>query len=243
MLTGLLILSGAVQAEDAAAPAAVRAQVVQVVERLRRDPDFQATQTVPRPHWKTKEPDAQPADNRATIRFAQWLAAAARWIAEAGRWGVWLLGALAVALLLVGVRTWMRERAAPLTAAAGPLPARVGALDVRPESLPPDVGSAARALWLRGECRAALSLLYRGALSRLIHGFAVPIRAAHTEPECRRLAHDTLGTDAAAYFSRLVGLWESAGYGARRPDPAAFLAACDQFDRFLGRPAGARTQR
>ena len=50
-------------------------------------------------------------------------------------------------------------------------PTHVRDLDIRPETLPADIGAAARQLWERGEQRAALALLYRGMLSRLVRAW------------------------------------------------------------------------
>jgi hypothetical protein len=107
-------------------------------------------------------------------------------------------------------------------------------LDIRPDSLPADIGAAARALWQRGEARAALSLLYRGALSRLVHAHAVPIRSASTEGDCLRLASRSVSGEASAYFGRLVRAWQLAVYGAHQPDEASVHALCDEFDARLG---------
>ncbi|HEX4584292.1 MAG TPA: DUF4129 domain-containing protein, partial [Burkholderiaceae bacterium] len=98
-------------------------------------------------------------------------------------------------------------------------------------------GAHARALWLRGEQRAALSLLYRGALSRLIHVYSVPIRGAHTESECVSLAQGRLQQDSSAFFARLVSVWQLAVYAGRTPEAAGVLSLCDQFDLVLGSTA------
>ena len=90
-------------------------------------------------------------------------------------------------------------------------------------------------LWQRGQARAALSLLYRGALSRLVHGHGVPVRAASTEGECVQLAARHLAAPGSAFFARLVGLWQAAVYGARLPDEASVLALCAEFDARLPR--------
>ena len=103
-------------------------------------------------------------------------------------------------------------------------------LDIRPETLPDAVGAAAAQLWQQGEHRAALSLLYRGALSRLVHGHAVPIRAASTEGECVALARSRLDAQAAAFFARLVAAWQLAVYGARLPDALQVTEMCREFD-------------
>ncbi len=226
-------LAAAVSGPPALPP---RAQVGAIIDGLRRDPDLQETRLTKTLRWKKDGGDGQkkPVADSAWNGVVRWIAGALQWLAEAGRWLVWLLGALAVALLALLLRRWMRERADFAPPARAALPSRVGTLDVRPESLPEHIGVEARALWLSGAHRAALSLLYRGALSRLIHVHAVPIRAANTEDECLRLARASLEQERSAYFARLVGTWRLAVYAARDPDGSGVLGLCDDFDRVLG---------
>ncbi|MEZ5450431.1 MAG: hypothetical protein R3E89_16155 [Thiolinea sp.] len=54
-------------------------------------------------------------------------------------------------------------------------------MDIRPESLPENIAAHARTLWTQQQPRAALSLLYRGALMRLTRHHELPVTAAHTE--------------------------------------------------------------
>ena len=153
----------------------------------------------------------------------------------------WLLGALAVAVLIVFAWRWAQLRADAGRARVALRPSHVNDLDIRPESLPDDIAGAARALWQRGEQRAALSLLYRGALSRLVHGRGVPIGAASTEGECLALALAVLSSDAGAFFERLVRAWQTEVYAGRSPDAASVAALCDGFDaHFPAPPAPAR---
>lgn len=222
--------------DDSRGAAAVsRAEVRAMADRLRADPDLKPTERVHQLRWDSaRKPEPDPRrGNSALERFFLWLFRATAWFAEAARWAIWVLGAVVVALVAVLLRRWMRERADPGAAIRIDAPAHVGALDVRPQSLPEHVGAEARALWGRGERRAALSLLYRGALSRLIHTYRVPIRAAHTEGECLRLARGRLDAQQGEYFARLVGVWQLAVYGAREPGDDGVLALCDDFDRLL----------
>ena len=100
---------------------------------------------------------------------------------------------------------------------------------------------------IRDSQRAALSLLYRGALSRLVHDHGVAIHGASTEGECVALARRALHAEGGAFFERLVGAWQVAVYAARRPDPASVSALFDGFDAHFpatpadpaGRPIGA----
>ena len=183
-------------------------------------------------HDKDEDKPTKPSD-------LSWLRGLGQWLAESGRLLMWLLGAIAVAMLLVGARRWFFVHGGFAGRKPVVLPSHVRDLDIRPESLPDDIAGAARALWQRGEHRAALSLLYRGALSRLVHDHAVPIRAASTEGDCVALARRVIATDAAAFFERLVQAWLLLVYGARTPDEALVMSLCDRFDAEL--PASTST--
>lgn len=153
------------------------------------------------------------------------------------RIAMWLIGAALLVWVLLRLRDWLRLRGvAPVVAAVAPT--HVGSLDIRPESLPADIGAAARTLWQRGESRAALSLLYRGALSRLVHAHAVPIRAASTESDCLTLAEPRLAPSAHRFLSQLVAGWQTVAYAGRNLDDADFEALCAGFDAHLT-PGGA----
>jgi Domain of unknown function (DUF4129) len=203
------------------------AAVEAAASAVRADPDMPGVQKVRT--WRFKrddKPEAPPSPDPWMLDFA-------RWLAEGGRLLVWLGGAAALAALLVGARRWLVVRGDMASARGARLPSHVRELDIRPESLPADIGAAVRAAWLAGERRAALSLLYRGALSRLVHSLAVPIEDASTEGDCVRLARATLPADRSAFVARLVLAWQFAVYGNRPVETAAVLSMCDEFDRML----------
>jgi hypothetical protein len=228
LCASLACTAGAARAQDAG-PAPSRQEVQAATSRVAQDPDLAVKAKEKTLRFKRsdepRKPDASPG--------LKWLTDLMQWISETARLLVWAGGAVVVALLLVGVRRWMRARAEARLPALGALPSHVQSLDIRPESLPQDVGAAAAALWQRGEHRAALSLLYRGALSRLVHDHAVPIRAATTEGECLALAQRTLDPRRGDFFARLVRAWQLAVYGARLPQDAEALALCREFDVHL----------
>jgi hypothetical protein len=235
LVAGVTHADEAAPAPAASAPVTVE-QVRAVVAELRGDPAFANRHTEKRLRWiddgASRPPPGQPPG---------WLRQLARWLSEGGRGLAWVLGAIAVAMFLVFVWRWVRVKADDVMARAALRPSHVNELDIRPESLPDDIAAAARALLRRGERRAALSLLYRGALSRLVHDHAVPIRAASTEGECLRLAQGTLPVEGGLYFEQLVRAWQTEVYAGRSADAAGVDALCAQFDRhFAARPpAGA----
>jgi len=225
LLALALVVGGAGAAEPASTP--TREQVNAEVEKLRADPDLSGVHKQKTLRFKKDEDKKKKAEPSS---LPDWLRGFARWMTEAGRAVVWVLGGLAVALFIVGLRHWIRVRAGAVKGPHAALPSHVRDLDIRPESLPDQIGTAAAALWQLGEHRAALSLLYRGALSRLVHQHAVPIRAASTEGECVALAAARLAPERSAFFGRLVSAWQLAVYGARLPESSSVLALCADFD-------------
>ena len=232
LLLVIALLAAGVPPLHAAPP--TREQVEHAAEGVRRHPDLPGQRK--ERTLRSKPAERKPEERRKSGGM-RWLADLLRWISESARMVVWFLGALAVALLVVGLRRWMLVRGGMLAPRRPPPPSHVQSLDIRPESLPRDIGAAAARLWEAGEHRAALSLLYRGALSRLVHGYGVAIRAASTEGECVALAQARLDRQRSAFFARLVAAWQLTVYAARMPDAAQALALCREFDAQLPAPA------
>lgn len=229
VLRALLLALALVAALPAAA--AVPAQEVRkAAAEVQRDPLLGG-------EHKEKTLRFRPDDERPPVRdsdmppWLRWMRDLARWFAEAGRLLVWLLAAVAVALLIVGARRWMRVRGESKLPGHGTVPSHVQGLDIRAASLPDAVGAAAAQLWQAGEHRAALSLLYRGALSRLVHRHRVPVRGSSTEAECVTLARGHVDRERSEFFARLVEVWQLAVYGARLPEAEVILAVCHDFDQ------------
>ena len=153
--------------------------------------------------------------------------------------------------LLIGLAGWLLYRyrhAFPgFYARTSPrMATEIGGLDIRAESLPDDITASVRSLWSAGERRAALALLYRATLSRMVAENALQLRQGDTEGDCLRLA-------AAAHARALLGhgrlevaraataLWLAGAYGARWPDDQAVAARCDEWDAQFGVPARSQT--
>jgi hypothetical protein len=203
------------------------ARVEAAASAVRADPDLGGTKK--ERTWRFREPGRS---DPPTPPFP-WLVALARWLAESGRVLVWLLAAIAFAAVVVAARRWLAVHGDTIGTRGARLPSHVRELDIRPESLPADIGAAVRELWLAGDRRAALSLLYRGALSRLVHSYAVAIGDASTEGDCVRLARAVLAPPRADFVDALVEAWQLAVYGARPLATERVLRLCADFDRFL----------
>ena len=235
-LAALLMVAAPTARAADLAPAPL-AEVQRVAREMNGDPALNGQHVEHQLRWKNRnerKPDANDA--------APWMLRIARWIAGAGRGLMWVLGAIAVALIAVYAWRWASVRSDAQRARAELLPSHVNELDIRPESLPSDIAGAAATLSRRGEQRAALSLLYRGALSCLVHDHRVPIRAASTEGECAQLVARALPGDATAYFRRLVGAWQTEVYAGRGAEPMEVIALCNEFDAHFATSPGPSPQ-
>jgi hypothetical protein len=224
------------QAQVEAAAASVAAETAGSKE-IRREWQFKPffeRQAPQAPKTQAPEPKQQEPADRPDVRRQGSL------LAEGSRLLVWVLAGIAVILLLWSLRRWIRVGALTRAAKQATLPSHVRDLDIRPASLPEQVGDAVWATWQRGDHRAALSLLYRATLSRLVHVHAVPILGASTEGECVQLARARLQERTLAYVEQVVGAWQMSVYGARKPDDLHVQQLCHRFDAEL--PGGAVLQ-
>jgi hypothetical protein len=128
---------------------------------------------------------------------------------------LWVLAAAALAYAL-----WFLARMLPRGRSIAPEPYRpppaLFGMELAPETLPPDVAAAAAALAREGKLREALSLLYRGALSSLVHQRGVQLLASHTEAEVLSLS----GQEVHSYLEKLIAVWRLCAYAKRDPAPA-----------------------
>ncbi|MEP6503832.1 MAG: DUF4129 domain-containing protein, partial [Betaproteobacteria bacterium] len=205
-------------------------------DKLRDDALIAGKHKEHRLEWQPKPTKKKKVD--LDTSWLKWFASLARFINDTSRFLLYGIVIVLVALLLVSARHLVQLRAFRRRAAAAAAVSHVRDLDVRPESLPDDVGAAAWALWQAGQVPAALSLLYRGALSRLIHRWHVPISASTTEGECLDLARGALEPQAQRYLTQVVRAWEANIYGNRTLSSAMGEVLCSGFaTRLDGTPA------
>ncbi|HEX4234336.1 MAG TPA: DUF4129 domain-containing protein [Caldimonas sp.] len=233
----LAVAASSVAAAEAAAaidatapsPSAPRADIAAIeaaASSVRADPDLGGFRKERTWQFKKRDQPAPPPPDPFWFELR-------RWLAEGGRWLMWLLGAAVLAVAIVTARRWLTVHGDAIRSRGARLPSHVRELDIRPESLPADIGAAVRELWLGGERRAALSLLYRGALSRLVHSYEVAIGDASTEGDCIRLARAALPPERSDFVAALIGAWQLAVYGDRPLRSDDVLRLCADFDRML----------
>ncbi|MGA2399600.1 MAG: DUF4129 domain-containing protein [Steroidobacteraceae bacterium] len=181
-----------------------RDEIRAAAAKLRADPNLGGEKTLRTLRWKeTNEAKAAP--------IPRWLTQVFDFLAQSSSLLLWIVGALCVGVAVVWAIRMLRERA-PAAATPEPVVTSLHGLDIRPESLPEDIGAAALELLDAGREREALSLLYRGALSRAVHRHGIAIAASATEGEALRAVNATLDPPRAAYFAGLVALWQRTVY-------------------------------
>ena len=197
------------------------------------DPAFGETVQVEGWHLRRRD------DRDSRIDF-DWLRSAGDLLGSAVRAMAWIvLVGLLLALVWAVARRWQRE---PAAAPDAP-PAVLFGMAITPDSLPDDIaGSAARAL-AAGELREALSLLYRGALSDLVHRRGVRIGHGATEGDVLRIARARLPTATAGWFERLLPEWIALAYGHRPPAVNGVQQLCAQYaTHFAAAPAAGASE-
>lgn len=203
-------------------------EILDALERVRADPNISPERKMSTLKWV----DEDEPEQRERASWLKWLEGLFAWIGSASRLIVWMVIAVLLALLALflkrvisGIELRNHQPRAP------DAPTHVQELDIRPESLPDQIGAAVLALWERDNHRAALALLYRSLLSRLVYTHGVPIRESTTEADCLMLAVPRLHSDVAEYTTKLVRVWQHAVYGAREPATDEVRALCSGFDR------------
>lgn len=120
----------------------------------------------------------------------------------------------------------------PLTPAETREPPRaMFGLDIRRENLPDDIPGVVAATWRKGDHRAAISLLYRGLLSQLVHRHNFRFSDSDTEGECVEIVAQRRREALTAYTERITQCWQGIAYGHRVPSDATILALCDDWQK------------
>jgi hypothetical protein len=196
--------------------------------KLRADPDLGGERKVRSLRWTQSSAPDRPQ------KPPPWLEGLFEYLGQTGSVLIWVAGTIAAAIAVIWAYRTFKARTPVLEPLPIPTVTHVAEMDIRPESLPDDIGAAALALAEAGKTRDALSLLYRGALSRAMHRFGVSIGESYTEGEALRAVGGRLDAARVSYFADLVGIRRRAAYAGEpmtadrvRPLCRGFSAALD----------------
>lgn len=222
------------EADEADAPAYVPQDTAarRAIVKILSEPAFGSERQVTR--WRSIEED-KPKDT-INLEPRSWWNDLIDVMAELMRILAWVGVAVLVIAIALAVLRRLPSRLPKLTPEAAP--SVLFGLSIAPESLPQDIPGAARAALAAGEVREALSLLYRGALSHLVHVRGLRVGKGATEGDVLRLAHAAWVDGPTAFFDTLMPAWVEAAYAARLPTAASVAALCDAYaDALMAQPA------
>jgi hypothetical protein len=112
------------------------------------------------------------------------------------------------------------------------MPAQLFGLAMAPESLPDDIAGVAEQLWDE-QPRAALALLYRALLSRLLHDYRLILKNSHTEAEVLQLIEQLQLAELHRFAQVLTRHWQNLAYGHQLPPSSIKRALCSGWRRLF----------
>jgi hypothetical protein len=234
---GVVLLSGLVLFALPSAPTQAseidRTEVKSLIQEVLADEVFGRYEEGHR--WKYVGQDSDDGIDEDELSSG-WLKRSGKDIARFLEVLLWLVGAALLAYLIywfianrdllpAGFKTSRNERT---------VPTEIAGLDLRPESLPDDPAREAERLFEAGDYRNGLSLLYRSALSNLVHRHALEIPEGATEGECQRLVSDQLGEQLDGCFSHLTLVWLRQAYAHLSPEREQALILCREWRNCFG---------
>jgi hypothetical protein len=199
--------------------------------RVYEGPELSPFET--RGRWVRREPLKEPPQpRRKPGAFERWMRAIGNGMAFAVENILWLGAGLLLALAALNYRHWWPRLQTRLAPSLRPRP-RSESLPEADAPLPDDLVGAVRRLWQQGRARAALALLYRGALAQLAQRLDEPLPPGSTEADGLRRARRLADPDFGALFARTVSCWQAAAYAHRLPAGPEFEGLLDAWQRSL----------
>jgi len=210
-------------------------------EKILAAPPFKNDEQVTRWRLGEEKKEEKPKDPNEAKRLKKFFEALEDWKAfrlaaqgiEVLLWG--LLFTL-IALVVWRYREWLRLFVGRIGLPQKPrreAPSVLFGLDIAPETLPSDVASEAERLWDE-QPRAALGLLYRALLSRLLHDFRVPLRESTTEGEVLVRVADLNDPPLDNFAHSLTQQWQALAYGHRPPQAELKQQLCGEWRQLFG---------
>jgi hypothetical protein len=204
------------------------------ITEILAQPEFKTTQE--KSYWKyIGESSSAPKELTSSTPSSLISFELIGFIAEILELLLWLLLGFGILFVIIyGVRWLERQRSQTLIKKNYTATPRF--LDQKPNSiqLPANISQQAWLLWQAGDALAALSLLYRGALSVLITSKGLTIDDSATESECLRLVKSKQSIELSSYFSNLTHTWQNMAYARRQPSEVDAQILCKEWRQHFG---------
>ncbi len=211
------------------------AEIKKTITEILGKPEFKTQEMQKKLHYMGKKNER----DQSSDSWVQGLAEFIGYLASFLEFILWLCVFIIIVLVIVYRDRWLRlfPSASASLFSKSTVPNVLFGLDVRQESLPADIPGEARFLWSRGKTTEAMSLLYRGALARLIIRHGVAISGSATEGECLQRVSQTAHTELAQYFGMLTHAWQITVYAHRLPEDGAVRELCEGFNHHFEKTA------
>jgi len=149
---------------------------------------------------------------------------------------LWISVAVLLILLLLRLRIWSQWLGGPVGSRNSnrQVTTRLFGLDVKADALPADIIAQVQKLIAQGELRAALSLLYRASLIKLIHLYQLDIPESATEGECLQIVRKHRPQPESTFFHRMTRVWLRLAYAHELPDSSALQELSREWQRYYG---------
>lgn len=150
------------------------------------------------------------------------------------KWSLILIAAVVAALALRRILLDLGWRGDRRTAAKPPDLALLHLRHPGVEELPADIPGAVRTLVAAEDLRAALALLYRATLARLVTRYGAEIPGSATEHECLALIEGGRPAADTDLLRRLIRAWQHQAYGHRPPEADELTALLHDWQSWQG---------
>ncbi len=226
----VLGLTGAVPGDAVAAPRNAEAQ--QHINEVMRRPEFSTKKIIE--SWRYLGPKDEQENIQTNNAFWRGLSTFGKSLAWIVKGLFYLFLFASVVWLIINHQRWLNWMRGVKPVPRYQAPTQLFGLDIRPESLPENPAEAALKLWHSGDARGALSLLYRGALSRLAQHENVTLKTGDTEGDCLQEVQRTQASPVSGYFAHLTTAWQTVAYAGRAPQAAEGEALCHEYSAHFG---------
>jgi hypothetical protein len=229
-LTLILISSALAESTDSVDPKKAKDYINEILSQ----PAYQTSRQ--ESHWKYIGDDASESEKQEeveeTFSNSSFLIT---FIAQFVELLLWILLGVGVLFLIIYGSRWfnqLRPKQATQLEEYTATPYSLNQIEKK-AVLPKDIAQQASILWQSGETSAALSLLYRGALSVLITRDGLMINDSATENECLRLVQSKQPIELSRYFSCLTRAWQKLAYAQRIPSEAEAQQLCNEWPHYF----------
>lgn len=165
--------------------------------------------------WTLKEIDFDEPDDKET---PEWIKSFSIVFATVVEYLLWIFLAIAIVFIYLSRHQWQHFFLTEKDEEeAYQVPEVLFGMNVREDSLPDDIIAEATILWQQQKARESLSLLYRGALVRLLIQEKIPLENSHTEGNILTLSQTFLADTKYTYLKELTQQWQLIAYAHRIP--------------------------